>query len=111
MTIFFIVNHLWLSSGRHAVDVTSLIRHRLAELGLEQRDLAVAAKVTESYISQLLTRKKPPPAPERTDIQEKMGKLLKLPAGQLSKLADSQRKQELKKNRGHPPSPPFQETH
>ena len=92
------------------MDVTSLIRHRLAELGLEQRDLAVAAKVTQSYISQLLTRKKSPPAPERTDIYEKMGKLLKLPAGQLSKLADSQRKQELKKNLGGPPTPLFKET-
>jgi transcriptional regulator with XRE-family HTH domain len=110
MTLFFIVNHLWLSSGRRAVDVTSLIRHRLAELRLEQRDLAAAAKVTESYISQLLTRKKSPPAPERTDIYEKMGKLLKLPAGQLTKLADSQRKQELKKNLGDPPTPLFKET-
>jgi hypothetical protein len=37
--------------------------------------------VTESYISQLLTRKKAPPAPERTDIYDKMGKFLKLPSG------------------------------
>ena len=90
--------------------VTSLIRQRLKELGLEQRDLAVAAKVTESYISQLLTRKKSPPAPERTDIYEKMGKLLKLPAGKLSKLADSQRKEDLKKSLGDPPAPLFKET-
>ncbi len=92
------------------MDVTSLIRQRLEELGLEQRDLAAAAKVTESYISQLLTRKKSPPAPERTDIYEKMGKLLKLPAGKLSKLADSQRKEELKKSLGNPPAPLFKET-
>ena len=92
------------------MDVTLLIRQRLEELGLEQRDLAAAAKVTESYISQLLTRKKSPPAPERTDIYEKMGKLLKLPAGKLSKLAASQRKEELKKNLGDPPAPLFKET-
>jgi transcriptional regulator with XRE-family HTH domain len=92
------------------VPVTSLIRQRLKELGLEQRDLAAAAKVTESYISQLLTRKKSPPAPERTDIYEKMGKLLKLPAGKLSKLAESQRKEELKKSLGDPPAPLFKET-
>jgi transcriptional regulator with XRE-family HTH domain len=92
------------------VDVSSLIRRRLEELGLEQRDLAAAAKVTESYISQLLTRKKSPPAPERTDIYEKMGKLLKLPAGKLSKLADSQRKEELKQSLGDPPAPLFKET-
>jgi len=92
------------------LDITSLIRQRLEELGLEQRDLAAAAKVTESYISQLLTRKKSPPAPERTDIYEKMGKLLKLPAGKLSKLANSQRKEELKKSLGDPPAPLFKET-
>jgi len=92
------------------VDACSLIRRRLEELGLEQRDLAFAAKVTESYISQLLTRKKAPPAPERTDIYERMGKFLKLPAGKLSKLADSQRKEELKRNLGGPPAPLFGET-
>jgi transcriptional regulator with XRE-family HTH domain len=92
------------------VDVSSLIRRRLDELGLEQRDLAAAANVTESYISQLLTRKKSPPAPDRTDIYEKMGKLLKLPAGKLSKLAESQRKEELKQSLGDPPAPLFKET-
>ena len=92
------------------MDVTLLIRQRLEELGLEQSDLAVAAEVTESYISQLLTRKKSPPAPERTDIYEKMGKLLKLPAGKLSNLANSQRKEELKKSLGDPPAPLFKET-
>jgi transcriptional regulator with XRE-family HTH domain len=92
------------------VDVCSLIRQRLDELGLEQRELAVAAKVTESYISQLLTRKKAPPAPERTDIYERMGKFLKLPAGKLSNLADSQRMEELMRNLGDPPPPLFKET-
>jgi transcriptional regulator with XRE-family HTH domain len=95
---------------RRAVDVALLIRQRLEELGLGQRDLAAAAEVTESYVSQLLTRKKSPPAPERTDIYEKMGKLLKLPAGKLSKLAKSQRREQLKKNLGDPPTPLFKET-
>jgi len=45
------------------VDVALVIRERLAELGLEQRDLARAARVTESYVSQLLTGKKAPPRP------------------------------------------------
>lgn len=43
------------------MDIVSVIRHRLDELGIEQRDLAVAAEVTESYISQLLANKKTPP--------------------------------------------------
>jgi len=87
------------------VDLSLAIRQRLENLGLEQRDLATAAQVTESYISQLLTRKKAPPAPERTDIYEKLEKLLKLPRGELAKLADVQRHEELKKKIGHPPSP------
>jgi len=91
------------------VDVSLLIRHRLKELGLEQKDLAAAAQVTESYISQLLARKKAPPAPGRTDIYEKIGRALKLPRGALSKLADLQRKEELKKRVAEPPRPLFQE--
>ena len=50
------------------MDVCLVIKRRLDELGFEQKDLATAADVTESYISQLLTRKKLPPAPDRTDI-------------------------------------------
>jgi transcriptional regulator with XRE-family HTH domain len=91
------------------VDVSSVIKQRLEKLGLEQRDLAAAAKVTESYISQLLTRKKLPPAPNRTDIYVRMAKLLKLPSSKLSTLADLQRKEELKRNLGDPPAPLFKE--
>jgi transcriptional regulator with XRE-family HTH domain len=91
------------------VDVCLAIKQRLEKLGLEQRDLAAAAEVTESYISQLLTRKKSPPAPGRTDIYDKMGKFLKLPSGKLAKLAEHQRKEELKRNLGDPPKPLFKE--
>jgi transcriptional regulator with XRE-family HTH domain len=73
------------------VDVCSVIKARLQELGLEQKDLAAAAEVTESYISQLLTRKKLPPAPDRTDIYEKMGRFLRLSNGELATLARIQR--------------------
>jgi transcriptional regulator with XRE-family HTH domain len=86
-----------------------LIRRRLEELGLEQKDLAAAAQVTESYISQLLARKKAPPAPGRTDIYERIGRALKLPSGELSKLADVQRREELRKRGAEPPRPLFKE--
>ena len=89
------------------MDVPFLIRHRLEELGLEQQDLARAARVTESYISQLLTRRKAPPAPSRTDIYDKMDKFLKLPNGELAKLAALQRKEELKRELGDEPVPLF----
>ena len=91
------------------MDVSLLIRHRLKELGLEQKDLASAAQVTESYISQLLGRKKAPPAPGRTDLYEKIGEVLKLPQGELSKLARLQRQEELKKKVAEPPGPLFRE--
>ncbi len=91
------------------MDVSLVVKQRLEELGVEQRDLAAAAEVTESYISQLLTRKKLPPAPDRTDIYGKMEKFLKLPSGKLSKLADLQRKEELKRNLEDPPTPLFKE--
>lgn len=91
------------------MDVSQLIQQKLIELGLEQRDLADAAEVTESYISQLLTRKKMPPAPERTDIYDKLGQALKLPPGKLAGLADLQRSEELKKKIQSSPLPLFKE--
>jgi len=91
------------------MDVSLVIRHRLNELGLGQRDLATAAQVTESYVSQLLTGKKAPPMANRTDIYEKMEAFLKLPSGELSKLAELQRIEELKGKLGDPPVPLFKE--
>jgi transcriptional regulator with XRE-family HTH domain len=85
--------------------IAILIKNRLKELGLGQRDLARAAHVTESYISQLLAQKKLPPAPNRTDMYDKIGRVLKLPQGQLAKLADLQRREQLKKRLGDQPSP------
>lgn len=91
------------------MDVCLVIRKRLEHLGFEQKDLAAAAEVTESYISQLLTRKKLPPAPDRTDIYDKMGKFLMLSSGKLAKLVELQRREELKKGFEDPPAPLFRE--
>ena len=87
------------------MDVSFVIKQRLTELGLEQRDLAIAAQVTDSYISQLLARKKAPPSPGRTDIYDKIESFLRLPAGDLSRLAEIQRKEDLKKKLADPPEP------
>ena len=91
------------------MDVCLAVKQRLEESGLEQKDLAAAAGVTDSYISQLLTRKKLPPAPERTDIYDKMGKFLKFPAHHLSRLAEHERKEELRKSLAEPPAPLLKE--
>ena len=91
------------------MDLPFIIRQRLEQLGHEQRDLAVAAQVTESYISQLLTRKKAPPAPERTDIYGKIEEFLKFRRGELTKLVELQRQEELKRKLADPPAPLFKE--
>jgi transcriptional regulator with XRE-family HTH domain len=92
------------------MDVSSVIKARLQELDLEQKDLAAAAEVTESYISQLLNRKKLPPAPDRTDIYEKLGKALKLSNGELATLALAQRMDAFKRNYEEPQGALLKET-
>ena len=92
------------------MDICSVIKTRLAELGLEQKDLAAAAEVTESYISQLLNGKKLPPAPSRTDIYQKLGKVLKLSHGELEKLAAAQRMDALRRNYEEPQGALLKET-
>jgi transcriptional regulator with XRE-family HTH domain len=91
------------------MDVSLVIKQRLSELGLDQKELAAATQVTESYISQLLTRKKAPPAPGRTDIYDKIGEFLRLPSGELSNLANLQRQEEMKKRVAAAPRPLFKE--
>lgn len=91
------------------MDVALIVRNRLKELGLEQKDLALAAQVTESYISQLLARKKLAPAPGRTQLYEKMGAFLRLPVDELSKLADHERREGQKKRVGESPGALFQD--
>src|SRR4051812_41180351 len=85
------------------------IKQRIKALGYEQRDLAVAADVTESYISQLLARKKSPPAPNRTDLYDKLERFLKMPSGELAKLAEIQRREDLKSKIAEPAKPLFKE--
>jgi len=92
------------------MDVCSVIKARLQELELEQKDLAAAAEVTESYISQLLTRKKLPPAPDRTDIYEKMGRFLRLSNGELATLARAQRMDKFRRDYEGPQEALLKET-
>jgi hypothetical protein len=84
------------------MDISLLIKQRLRELGAEQKHLADAAQVTDSYISLLLSRKKAPPDPGRTDLYERMGEFLRFPPGELARLANLQRDEELKKRAAAP---------
>lgn len=92
------------------MDISLLIRQRLKDLGLGQKDLAGAAQVTESYISLLLARKKAPPASGRTDLYERIGEFLRFPAGELARLADLQRQAEFKKKAAAPLNPLFKDS-
>ena len=89
------------------MDIPLVIRQKLSELGLEQKELARSAGVTDSYVSQLLSGKRLPPAPDRTDIYVKMEKFLGMPAGRLSDLAEQQRNEEIRKSFGESPAPLF----
>lgn len=91
------------------MNFSAFVKSRLATLGYGQRDLARAAQVTDSYISQLLSRKKAPPACDRTDIYSKMESFLGLERGELERLAESQRSQEIRRRLGQTPEPLFQE--
>jgi transcriptional regulator with XRE-family HTH domain len=91
------------------MDLALVLRQRLEQLDLEQRDLADAAQVTESYISQLLSGRKAPPAPARTDIYEKLEPLLKFPKGELARMAELQRQEDIKKKLTASPAPLFKE--
>src|SRR5579862_6429428 len=92
------------------MDIALLIRHRLNDLGLGQKDLAEAAQVTESYVSLLLGRKKAPPAPSRTDLYDRMGAFLRFPAGELARVADLQRQEEFRKKAAAPLKPLFKDS-
>jgi transcriptional regulator with XRE-family HTH domain len=91
------------------VNVGLMIKQRLEELKLEQKDLASAAGVTDSYISQLVARKKLPPLPDRTDIYVKMEKFLRLPSAKLSEVAAHERVEQLRKRLPGSPVPLYKE--
>jgi transcriptional regulator with XRE-family HTH domain len=89
------------------MDFVLTVRQRLEELALDQRDLASAAEVTESYISQLLSRKKLPPLPNRTDIYDKISGLLGVPREDLARLAALQHHEALDRTWRAEPEPLF----
>jgi hypothetical protein len=86
-----------------------MVRSRLETFGYGQKDLAEAVQVTDSYISQLLTRRKAPPDRDRTDIYPKMEAFLHLEPGELERLVEIARTEELRRKLGQTPEPLFRE--
>ena len=91
------------------MNFASLVRSRLTKLGHSQKDLARAAQVTDSYVSQLLGERKAPPSRDRSDIYPRMEAFLQLAPGELGRLAEIERTQELKRRLGATTEPMFQQ--
>ena len=91
------------------MNFAAFVRSRLATLGYGQKDLARAVQVTDSYISQLLTRRKAPPGRDRTDIYTKAETFLQLKPGELGRLVDIERTEEFRRKLGQGPEPLFRE--
>lgn len=91
------------------MNFAAFVKSHLAKLGHGQTDLARAAQVTDSYISQLLSERKAPPGPDRTDIYAKMEAFLRLAPGELGRLAEIERAEERKRRLGGTPKPMFQQ--
>ena len=91
------------------MNFADIVRARLASLGREQRDLARAVNVTDSYISQLLTRRKAPPSHERTDIYPRMESFLELKPGELVRVVEIERSADARRKSGQRPEPLFRE--
>ena len=104
------MKYVWLP-GQEAktLNFSDLVRSRLTALGHGQKDLARAVQVTDSYISQLLSRKKAPPDRDRTDIYTKMEAFLQLRPGDLARLVEIERSEEARRKLAQAPEPLFRE--
>ena len=91
------------------LNFSAFVRSRLTKLGYGQKDLAKAVQVTDSYISQLLTRKKAPPDRDRTDIYTKMEAFLKLRPGDLARRVEIERTEDARRKLAQAPEPLFRE--
>jgi hypothetical protein len=69
------------------MDLAFFIRNRLRQLWLSSRDRARASSQAESYIASFQT------ASNRTDLHDQLERVLQLPQGYLTKLADLQRRE------------------
>jgi len=93
------------------VDVCLVIKRRLEELGLEQKKEPSEGRRSHRllYFTAADSQEAAPPRlTEQTSIR-KWRSFLKLPSDRLSKLAELQRREELKRDLAGPPAPMFAE--
>ena len=90
------------------MDLPLLIKHRLKELRRGQKELAAAAQVTESYISQLLKGRRSAGVREDGHLRQDRAVPQAAP-DTLAQMADVQRTDALKKKLADPPTPLFKD--
>src|SRR2546422_2652185 len=73
------------------VKVGQLLRRRLRELKRTPRELAEAVQVTEDYMADLVSGRRRPPAPGRSDLYAPMTKFLRLHRNDLPTCARAER--------------------
>ena len=74
-----------------AATVGELLRQRLRELKRSSRDLAEAVEVPTDYIDELISGRRRPPLPGRTDLYERMTSFLRLGRNDLINRARAER--------------------
>lgn len=70
------------------MDLALYTRNRLKQIRLSPRNLARATRMMESYIAHLPKLNSGQAAPNRTDMDDQLERVLKLPQGHLAMLAD-----------------------
>src|SRR6266566_353492 len=73
------------------VKVGQLLRRRLRELKRTPRELAEAIQVSEDYMADLVSGRRRPPAPGRSDLYAPMTKFLRLHRNDLPTCARAER--------------------
>lgn len=68
-----------------------LLQHRLTELNRSPAELAAAVQLPEPYIQDLLSGRRQPPLPGRTDVYDRMTRFLRLARNQLANCATAER--------------------
>jgi hypothetical protein len=76
---------------KQPIKVSHLMRRRLRELKRSPGELAEAIQVPEEYVVELLEGRRPPPAPGRTDIYDRMTRFLRLHRNDLPTCAKVER--------------------
>jgi plasmid maintenance system antidote protein VapI len=76
---------------KELVPVGDLLKRRLKETGKTPTELAEAVEVPEEYIADLISRRRRPPLPGRTDVYDRMTRFLGLGRNDLAACASAER--------------------